>query len=92
VGDPDNQKFRTAIALKAELADKNMLCIKCHDADNSPKFNFGTFWPQVMHKGLDKYDNPKVHKGLNGDEIARLKKALLADQQSQDPSVKKANY
>jgi hypothetical protein len=33
-----------------------------------------------------------VHKGLNGDEIARLKKALLADQQSQDPSVKKANY
>lgn len=92
VGDPDNQKFRTAIALKAELADKNMLCIKCHDADNSPKFNFGTFWPQVMHKGLDKYDNTKVHKGLNGDEIARLKKALLADQQSQDPSVKKANY
>lgn len=92
VGDPDNAKFRAALALKAETADKNMLCIKCHDADNSPKFNFASFWPQVMHKGLDKYDNPKVHKGLNGEEIARLKKVVLADQQPKDNRVQKTNY
>lgn len=28
-------------------------CEKCHDADNSPKFNFDTYWEQVKHEGLD---------------------------------------
>ncbi|MFM1800860.1 MAG: hypothetical protein RJA81_212, partial [Planctomycetota bacterium] len=92
VGDPDNAKFRQAIALTSESADKNMLCIKCHDADNSPKFKFETFWPQVMHKGLDKYDNPRSHKGLNSEEIARLQKSLLADQSPQDKNVRKTEY
>lgn len=90
--DPDNANFKKAMALKAEQADKNMLCIRCHDADNSPKFAFSTFWPQIMHSKMDNYDNPKVHKGLNRDEIARLQKALLADQQPKDSGVQKANY
>ncbi len=92
VSDPDNAKFRKALALTAELADKNMLCIRCHDADNSPKFAFSTFWPQIMHKGMDKYDNPKVHKGLDSQEIARLRKALLADQNPKDTGVRKTTY
>ena len=29
------------------------LCIKCHDADNSPHFDFTTYWPQIEHIGLD---------------------------------------
>jgi hypothetical protein len=92
VSDPDNTKFRKALALTADLADKNMLCIKCHDSDNSPKFSFATFWPQIMHKGLDKYDNPKVHKGLDSQEIARLQKALLADQRPKDTGVRPTKY
>ncbi len=90
--DPDNAKFRQAMALTSELADKNMLCVRCHDADNSPKFNFSTFWPQIMHKGMDKYDNPKVHKGLDAQEIARLQKALLVDMNPKDSGVRKTNY
>jgi hypothetical protein len=92
VGDPTNGKFRQAMALTSELADKNMLCVRCHDADNSPKFNFGTFWPQIMHKGLDKYDNPRVNKGLNDEEVARLRKSLLADQAPKDKRVQQTAY
>lgn len=92
VADPDNSKFRQSLALTSELADRNMLCIRCHDSDNSPKFKFETYWPQVMHKGLDKYDNPRAHKGLNSEEIARLQKALLADQSARDKDVQKAKY
>lgn len=90
--DPDNAIFKKALALKADQADKNMLCIRCHDADNSPHFAFATAWPQVMHTKMDNYDNPKVHKGLKTEEIARLQKALLADQQPKDNGVQKANY
>ncbi|HWA96840.1 MAG TPA: multiheme c-type cytochrome [Pirellulales bacterium] len=28
-------------------------CAKCHDLDNSPEFDFTTYWPQVEHKGKD---------------------------------------
>ena len=42
----------------AELADKNRLCLRCHDEDNSPKFDFSKYWGQIVHKGLD---NPKEH-------------------------------
>ena len=91
-GDPDNASFKKSMALTSELADKNMLCIRCHDSDNSPKFSFSTFWPQIMHKKLDTYDKPNVHKGLDSQEIARLQKSFLADQQPKDSSLKKANY
>ncbi len=29
------------------------LCIKCHDVDNSPHFDFSTYWPQIEHIGKD---------------------------------------
>ena len=28
-------------------------CIKCHDGDNSPNFEFEKYWKRVEHKGLD---------------------------------------
>lgn len=28
-------------------------CLQCHDADNSLKFDFKTYWPKVEHKGKD---------------------------------------
>lgn len=25
-------------------------CVKCHDPDNSPQFNFETYWPKIVHR------------------------------------------
>jgi hypothetical protein len=61
---PDDKSFRSAMHLTADLADKNGLCIRCHDEDNSPThFDFAQRWGQIIHKGLDEYTDPKVHKG-----------------------------
>jgi hypothetical protein len=62
--EPDNPEFRNFLALKAEQADKDRLCIRCHDLDNSRNFEFAKYWPQIMHKGLDTYTDPKVHRGI----------------------------
>jgi len=61
---PDNLDFRKAIARTASGADKSGLCYRCHDEDNSPHFNFQTYWGQIAHKGLDQYTDPKVHQGI----------------------------
>ena len=63
VESPDDAGACKAIALTAADADRNRLCIRCHDEDNSPKFDFNTYWGQVAHKGLDQYSDPKVHQG-----------------------------
>ena len=57
-------EFRKLIARNVATIEKNRFCFQCHDEDNSPNFNFTTYWGQVVHKGLDKYDDPKVHQGL----------------------------
>lgn len=33
------------------VARDDASCLKCHDLDNSPEFDFSTYWPQVEHKG-----------------------------------------
>jgi Cytochrome c554 and c-prime len=63
--EPDNTKFKKLISVSAERAKTNGLCLNCHDADNSPKFEFTAYWDQIDHNGLDDYDNPKVHQGIN---------------------------
>jgi hypothetical protein len=75
IADPDDMTFRNALKLTAEQADRNRLCIRCHDEDNSPKFDFASYWPQVMHKGYDTYTDPKVHKGIGVDPPAAAPKA-----------------
>lgn len=35
--------------LKSEAEQK--VCTKCHDYENSPKFNFETYWKEVNHSG-----------------------------------------
>lgn len=64
IEEPDNLAFRQALALTAERADRNRLCIRCHDEDNSPKFDFETYMTMIYHKGLDDYSDPKVHQGI----------------------------
>jgi hypothetical protein len=29
------------------------MCMKCHDLDNSPDFDFQVYWPKVKHEGKD---------------------------------------
>jgi hypothetical protein len=59
---PDNLDFRRAMALNPDKAEKG-LCHKCHDQENSPHFDFKTFYPKIAHKGMDNYADPRVHKG-----------------------------
>ncbi|MEM1061013.1 MAG: multiheme c-type cytochrome [Planctomycetota bacterium] len=35
----------------AEARDE--ICLRCHDVDNSPHFDFDTYWPKVAHPGKD---------------------------------------
>ena len=32
---------------------KNKTCVQCHDADNSPKYKFETYWEDVKHYGKE---------------------------------------
>ena len=42
-GNQDGQVFEEAVVVK--------ICIQCHDADNSPDFDFQEYWPKVAHEG-----------------------------------------
>jgi hypothetical protein len=64
VTEPDNAEFRKPMHLSAEQADKNGLCIRCHDEENSRNFEFTKYWSQIAHKGLDTYTDPAVHRGI----------------------------
>lgn len=41
------------ISIKVAEEDTNQGCMKCHDLDNSPHFNFEEFWKEIVHKGKD---------------------------------------
>ena len=61
--DPDNLEFRKPpMKMSADWAKSTAFCTKCHDADNSPHFNFDPYYAQIFHKGYDSYDDPKVHR------------------------------
>ncbi len=64
VADPDNREFRAALNLTPEKAEKNRVCLGCHDLDNSPHFEMVSYYPKIAHKGLDDYQDPKLHKGI----------------------------
>ena len=52
------------MTVTAEQADKNQLCYRCHDEDNSRDFGFAKYWKRIAHNGLDTYNDPKVHHGI----------------------------
>jgi hypothetical protein len=74
VEDPTNAEFLKAIARTAAGADKSGLCYRCHDEDNSPKFNFQTYWGQIAHTGLDQYTDPKVRQGIKSTRASQAAK------------------
>jgi Cytochrome c554 and c-prime len=46
------EKLRKAMVITLDEAqnDPGKMCYNCHDLDNSPDFNFETYWPKVFHK------------------------------------------
>jgi formate-dependent nitrite reductase cytochrome c552 subunit len=42
------EKYRKAVVVTKEESEKH-LCVECHDLDNSPDFDFKTYWPLVEH-------------------------------------------
>ena len=36
-----------------KVALQESTCVKCHDGENSPDFNFEKYWEEVKHYGLD---------------------------------------
>ncbi len=43
------QKLRKAVRLPVEGNAARKHCIECHDGDNSPHFDFDTYWPKIKH-------------------------------------------
>ena len=44
-GNKSGQVFKTGSVVD--------MCMRCHDLDNSPEFDFQTYWPKVKHEGKD---------------------------------------
>ena len=44
-GNQDGQVYKEAVVVQ--------MCMKCHDLDNSPEFDFQEYWPKVEHYGKD---------------------------------------
>ncbi len=42
---------RKEVSITLEQGKK--ICFSCHDADNSPDFDFDTYWPQIEHSESD---------------------------------------
>jgi hypothetical protein len=65
VSDEDIEQLRAALRLKIGANEGNKgdqvwkeggvvdMCMKCHDLDNSPEFDFQKYWPEVKHEGKD---------------------------------------
>jgi hypothetical protein len=62
--EPDNKDYRNFLTQTVANADQNHLCNRCHDEDNSPHFDFAKYYGQIVHKAMDKYDDPQVHQGI----------------------------
>ncbi|MGL5094335.1 MAG: multiheme c-type cytochrome, partial [Planctomycetia bacterium] len=56
--DKDNFQLIQRMRLDASSVEgrkkvERQICQKCHDTDNSPKFDFDAYWPKVAHPGRD---------------------------------------
>jgi len=63
VENPDDPAIRKTMARSAAEVERTHFCLRCHDEDNSPRFEFARYWGQIAHKSLDQYTDPKVHQG-----------------------------
>jgi hypothetical protein len=49
------EKHRNIIRLPLDNAKK--VCVQCHDGDNSPHFDFETYWKKIVHKEQETVEN-----------------------------------
>lgn len=49
---PEIQAERASMKIDLVHAERNV-CRKCHDAENSPNFDFAKYWQKVVHHGKD---------------------------------------
>lgn len=61
---PDNVELRKYLSKPVENPDQTRFCLRCHDEDNSPHFDFNKYYGQIVHKKMDTYEDPKVHRGI----------------------------
>jgi len=47
----EQERYRAAMRLTTD-EDGQRFCYTCHDLDNSPNFNFDTYWEKIKHKEL----------------------------------------
>lgn len=53
-GTPSEELLSLRSRIKLNLATaEQQVCSKCHDAENSPKFDFAKYWEKVVHRGKD---------------------------------------
>ena len=45
------EKLQQAMVVTVQQARESSVhwCVNCHDLDNSPDFDFDTYWPEVAH-------------------------------------------
>ncbi|MDG2208049.1 MAG: multiheme c-type cytochrome [Pirellulales bacterium] len=48
VDEAEVERLREQMRVSLAAAKQNV-CVRCHDLDNSPDFDFETYWPQVEH-------------------------------------------
>lgn len=50
---PQKEQFTAKSLMTISLQDARQdLCVRCHDYENSPEFDFDTYWQKINHKGL----------------------------------------
>ena len=51
VTDERRDQLRAAMRMTLKEAQSENGCVKCHDIDNSPEFDFESYWPEIEHEG-----------------------------------------
>ena len=53
-GDAEDDELNARRAqMRLTLKQAEAHCVQCHDLDNSPDFDFETYWPEVEHYGKE---------------------------------------
>jgi hypothetical protein len=71
VAEPDSKEYRQLMAQSVASAEKNQLCYRCHDDDNSPKFNYDVYHGKIVHLGLDAGRDSKAQQGVSPNAVPR---------------------
>jgi nitrate/TMAO reductase-like tetraheme cytochrome c subunit len=83
--DPKDVGLRQAMHRDKADADKNLRCVACHSEDDSPHFDFATYWPKIEHSKLDSYADPKLYRGLDPARLEQIIQSSHTDHAASTP-------